>query len=225
MVRRKAAADHTRIRILQATKDLILAPDFREFSMEAVAKAAGVARLTVYYQFNSRAGLLEGLYDFIARSAHLGERIGEVFRTGNVAQQQIHLFIDVFLHFWASNREVIRRLHALGAIDSEIGQGLRARNERRRNGLRVLVDNHARMNYRYTPLQIPVMLDILHMITSFETFDALSVGDRSLEDVRKILVRMADQALGMWPPPVHPVAAPVVRIPIKSARKRRRKRR
>jgi len=226
MARRKVAADHNRLRILQAARDLLLAPDFREFSMETVAKAAGVSRLTVYYQFNSRAGLLEALYDFIARSAHLGERIGEVFRTGNVAQQQIHLFIDVFLNFWASNREVIRRLHALGAIDSEIGQGLRARNERRRNGLRVLVDDHARMNYRYTPLQIPVMLDILHMITSFETFDALSVGERSLEEVRKILVRMADQALGMWPPAAHPVATtPVVKIPIKPARKQRRKRR
>lgn len=225
LARRRIAADQNRLRILRAAKDLLLAHDFREFSMESVAKAAGVTRLTVYYQFNSRAGLLEALYDFLARSANLGERIGEVFRTGNVAQQQIHYFIDVFTHFWASNREVIRRLHGLGAVDAEIGQGLRARNERRRNALRVLVDDHVRMNYHYTALQIPVMLDILHMITSFETFDALSVGERSLEDVRKILVRMADQALGMWPPPAHPVVAPAVQLPITPARKRRRKRR
>ena len=225
LARRKVSADQTRLRILQAAKDLLLVPDFREFSMETVAKAAGVTRLTIYYQFDSRAGLLEALYDFLARSAHLGERIGEVFRTGNVAQQQIHLFIDVFMNFWASNRDVIRRLHGLAAIDAEIGQGLRARNERRRNALRMLVDDHVRMNYRYTTLQIPVMLDILYMITSFETFDALCVGERSLEDVRRILIRMADQALGMWPPPAHPVAAPVVHLPIKPKRARRRKRR
>ncbi len=225
LTRRKVSADQNRLRILQAAKDLLLAPDFREFSMETVAKAAGVTRLTIYYQFNSRAGLLEALYDFLARSANLGERIGEVFRTGNVAQQQIHLFIDVFMNFWASNRMVIRRLHGLGAIDNEVGQGLRARNERRRNGLRVLVDDHVRMNYRYVESQISVMLDILHMITSFETFDALSVGDRSLDDVRKILIRMADQALGMWPPPAHPAAAPVVQLPIKPKRARRKRRR
>ncbi len=225
LARRKVTSDQNRARILQAVKDVLRAPDFREFSMETVAKAAGVTRLTIYYQFNSRAGLLEALYDFLARSAHLGERIGEVFRTGNVAQQQIHLFIDVFMNFWASNREVIRRLHGLGAIDGEIGAGLRARNERRRNGLRVLVDDHVRMNYRYTALQIPVMLDILHMITSFETFDALCVGERSLEDVGKILIRMADQALGMWPPPAHPVVAPVVANSIKPKRTRRKKRR
>ena len=225
LARRKVAADQNRVRILHSARDLLLAPDFREFSMETVAKVAGVTRLTIYHQFNSRAGLLEALYDFLARSANLGERIGEVFRTGNVAQQQIHYFIDVFMNFWASNREVIRRLHGLGAIDSEIGQGLRARNQRRSNAIRVLVDDHVRINYRYTPFQIPVMLDILHMVTSFETFDALCVGERSLEDVRKILVRMADQALGMWPPPAHPVAAPVVKDSIKPTRARRKKRR
>src|SRR5579885_2088433 len=130
MERRQVAADVTRNRVLGAARKLLLAGDFRKLSMEAVAKAADVSRLTVYYQFDSRAGLLEALYKMIAHSGHL-QRIPDVFRYGNEPVQKIHQLIEIFVQFWASERDVIRRLHALGAIDQEIGQGLRARNERR----------------------------------------------------------------------------------------------
>ena len=139
MERRQAAADETRTRIIHAARKLLLAEDFREFSIDAVAKAADVSRLTVYYQFDSKAGLLEALYDSIAKSGHL-QRIPDVFRYGNEPVQKIHQLIEIFVQFWGSERDVIRRLHALGAIGQEIGKGLHARNERRRNALKVLVE-------------------------------------------------------------------------------------
>jgi AcrR family transcriptional regulator len=225
MARRKVAADQTRLRILQSARTLLLAPDFREFTMESVAKAAGVSRLTLYHQFESKAGLLEALYDYIAHKGHLGSGLADVFQHGNVAVDQLQRFIEVFARFWTSDRDVIRRLHGLGAIDAEIGESLRARNERRRNGLRVLVEHHARMNYQYTPLQIPVMLDILHMLTSFETFDALAIGGRSLDEVIKIIRRMALEALGMWPRPVSPYTAPPIKVaPTRQRRSRKKSR-
>ena len=187
--------------------------------MDTVAKAADVSRLTVYYQFDSKAGLLEALYDHIARNGQLG-RLPEVFREGNDPVQQLHRFMEVFVYFWASDRDVIRRLHALGEIDAEIGQGLRARNERRRNGLRVLVDHYARMYFRYAALEVAAMLDILHMLTSFETFDALAGTDRGAGSVLKIIQRMADQAIGILPRPVSPYIAP----PVKPQPRRRRSR-
>lgn len=224
MTRRQASADETRARILQASRNLLLAETFSEFTMDAVAEAADVSRLTVYYQFDSKAGLLEALYDHIARNGHLG-RLPEVFRQGNEPVQRLHNFMEVFIHFWASDRDVIRRLHAWGAIDAGIGQGLRARNERRRNGLRGLVERHAQTYFRATPPQVPVMLDILHMLTSFETFDALAGTDRGVEDVLKIIQKMADQALGILPGPVSPYTAPPSQSIIKTGRSRRRKRR
>jgi AcrR family transcriptional regulator len=220
MERRQAAADQTRVRILQAARKLLLSPDFREFTMESVAKGADVSRLTVYYQFHTKAGLLEALYNYIAKNGDLG-RLPEVFRLGNEPRQRLHNFIEVFVDFWASDRDVIRRLHALGAIDAEIGRGLRARNERRRNGLRVLLEDYNRMYYRFMPSQEPIMLDTLHMLTSFETYDALAVPGRTVEDVFKAVRKMADQAIGMWPPPISPFTAP---MPVKPERKRRRSR-
>jgi AcrR family transcriptional regulator len=41
------------------------------FSLDAIAKAADVTRLTVYNQFGSRRGLLEAVFDDIARRGRL----------------------------------------------------------------------------------------------------------------------------------------------------------
>jgi AcrR family transcriptional regulator len=220
MERRKAAVDQTRTRILQAARKLLLAEDFREFTMEAVAKAADVSRLTVYYQFDSKAGLLEALYDSIARNGHLG-RLPEVFRAGNDAVQKLYNFVEVFVDFWASDRDVIRRLHAMAVIDPEIGPGLRARNERRRNGLRVIFELYARFN-PFSPLEEPLVLDKLHMLTSFETFDALAGSGRTVQAVFQIIWKMAEQAIKFSPPPPHPIAMPSLKVPIRRRRSRSR---
>lgn len=198
LTQRQAATDHTRDRILAAAHELLTSEDFSEFTMEAVARKADVSRLTVYYQFDSKAGLLEALYNYIAKRGHI-ERLAEVFRLGNDPIQTLHDFIRVFAKFWASDRFVIRRLHALGAIDPEITKGLQARNERRRNGLRVILDRYGSSYRPLTPTQEPIALDTLHMLTSFETFDALAGRSRSLEEIAEIIRKMADHAVGFTP--------------------------
>ncbi len=203
MTQRHAAGEKTRERILLAARGLLLAENFSAFTMEAVARAADVSRLTVYYQFDSKTKLLEALYDFIARRGRM-DQLAEVFRAGNDAVVLLHNFIRVFAKFWSSDRDAIRRLHGLGAIDGEIGQGLRARNERRRKGLSVVMERYERMYLPRGPVAGPVTLDTLHMLTSFETFDALAVPGRSFEDVVAILQKMADSAIGYTPKFVPP---------------------
>jgi hypothetical protein len=101
----------------------------------------------------------------------------------------------VFVRFWASDRDVIRRLHGLAAIDAEIGEGLRARNERRLRGVRLIVDRYSHMYRPLMSVEEREAIDMLHMLTSFETFDALANG-RDLEEVVTILRRHAHHALG-----------------------------
>jgi AcrR family transcriptional regulator len=49
MERRRESADENRLRIIAAARDLLTAGDgARRFSMEEVARRAGVARMTVY---------------------------------------------------------------------------------------------------------------------------------------------------------------------------------
>lgn len=194
MVRRKAAAEKNRLRILAAARAVLLAADFSEFSMEAVARKAGVTRLTVYYQFQSKPGLLEELYNYIARRGDM-QHLAGVFRKDDDPIRALHDFVRVFAKFWASDRALIRRLHALGAIDAEIGRGLRARNERRRNGARVIVERYRRY-LSMAPREETAAVDTLHMLTSFETFDALAVKGRSLEEVVAMMQKMTDRAIG-----------------------------
>jgi len=224
MGRRKAASDANRERILAAARKLLLQENFSAFTMEAIAREADVSRLTIYYQFDSKAGLLEALYDYLAKRGHM-QRLADVFRQGDDPLQILQDFIEVFTFFWASDRDAIRRLHALGEIDAEIGAGLRARNERRRNGLKVIVDRYSHMYRQLNVIMEADTIDMLHMITSFEAFDALANG-RSFEDVLRVIRKLAYSALGYLPPvvPADPKFWPGYRDAPTARSKRRRSR-
>jgi len=58
--RRQASVDRTRRSILDAARELVAA-DGPEPSVGAIARRAGVSRLTVYSRFGSRAGLLDAI--------------------------------------------------------------------------------------------------------------------------------------------------------------------
>src|SRR6185437_4860821 len=78
--RRASAAQATRDRIIAAAVDRLSAADSSHgFSLETVARAAGVTRLTVYNQFGSRRALLEAAFDALAREGGL-HRIAEAMR-------------------------------------------------------------------------------------------------------------------------------------------------
>src|SRR3569833_4662900 len=73
---RAAAAEQTRARIVETAARLLTdQPNIAGFSLEAVAKAAGVTRPTVYNQFGSRRALLEAVFDTVAAGSGLGGRI------------------------------------------------------------------------------------------------------------------------------------------------------
>ena len=203
MVKRQVETEKNRERILAAARSLLLSEDFSEFSMEAVAQKAEVIRPTIYYQFKSKTGLLEELYNYIARRGNMQE-LAKVFRYGNDPLQHLHEFIRFFVSFWQSDRDLIRRLHGLGAIDAEIGEGLRARNERRRNGVKVIVERYERSYLPLTPIERPMAIDTLHMLTSFETFDALAWPGRSLEEIITMIQKLTYPAIRYIPKFVPP---------------------
>jgi AcrR family transcriptional regulator len=60
--------------VIEAAAAFMRANPMTAFSLESVAAAAGVTRLTVYKQFGSRGGLLEAVFDRLARAGRL-ERI------------------------------------------------------------------------------------------------------------------------------------------------------
>ncbi|MGH2353459.1 MAG: TetR/AcrR family transcriptional regulator [Chloroflexota bacterium] len=195
--RRQAAATQTRARIVAAARELLATSGgVAGFSIDAVGVQAGVARMTVYYQFGSKRGLLEALFDDLAARGEIGERLPAAFSRPEPLGALAAL-VAAFAHFWASDRLVIRRLRSLAALDTEMEQGLRARDERRRQGLRVIVGRLAARYGRPAPEAIDETVDVLHMLTSFESFDSLAGATRSPEDVAPVVLRLARAVLGL----------------------------
>src|SRR5947209_9915691 len=179
---RQAAAEQTRARIIAAARELLVAREgFSGFTIDAVARQAGVARMTVYYQFGSKLGLLEALFDDLAARGQM-QQLPAAFQQPDpvVALED---YIAVFGRFWTSDRLVIRRLRGLAALDPEVEQGLRARDEWRLRGLGVLVRRLAEQHGRPTPEALEDAVNILFMLTSFESFDALAGATRTPEEV------------------------------------------
>lgn len=141
------------------------------FGLEAVATKAGVSRVTVYNQFGSRVGLLEAVYDDIARRARIAERLGAAFRSAD-PQATLDGAVAAFIEFWKSERTVIRRLRSMAVLDVAF-KGATDRDERRVTAMRTVLLRLAAARGRH--LQDPSeCARVLAMLTSFETYETLA---------------------------------------------------
>jgi AcrR family transcriptional regulator len=175
---RTAAAAEKRDRVIEAAaRSLREDASISSFSLDNVAKAAGVTRLTVYNQFGSRRGLLEAVFDEIARQGGL-EGIADAMAIAD-PHAALDRLIEIFCAFW--NRDpAVGRLHEAMATDPEFAAALIDRNERRRRGVRVLVDRIAGKPASRRARQDAV--DTIFALTSYAMFAMLSPG-RSVDDV------------------------------------------
>ncbi len=193
---RQIATEQTRARILTAARELLLTGEaFSGFSIDAVARRADVARMTVYHQFGSKVGLLEALSDYLA--AHGGmEQLANAFRQPDPLSA-LDEYTKVFSRFWQSDRIVTRRLRALATLDPDFEQVVRARDERRREGLRVIVLRLVEKYENPAPEAVDEIINILFTLLSFETFDTLAGSTRSIVEISPVVQRLARAALGL----------------------------
>jgi|ERR1035437_1961833 AcrR family transcriptional regulator len=192
--KRQGQIDESRQRVIDAARALLAeATSYTNFTVDAVAKRADVARATVYYQFESKIGLLEALCDALAEAGHMSDLASAFMNPDPV--ESVALFIGCFGRFWNVDRLVMRRLRSLAALEEEVGIVIAARDERRRSGLSVLV---ARLNDQHLLAgEIDDATRMLFSLTSFETFDALARPDQALTDVSVTVLTMASVAWNM----------------------------
>ena len=113
-------------------------------------------------------------------------------------RQALRAFIAAFAHFWASDRLVMRRLRALAALDPDVAIVIEARDERNRTGLQILVDRIAKQSNATSPLDGATVVQVLHTLTSFETFDSLAGATQEPTEVVPLVVELAEAALAGW---------------------------
>ncbi|MFF2123275.1 TetR/AcrR family transcriptional regulator [Kitasatospora sp. NPDC058184] len=191
MGQRQAEVDETRARIVAAARAHLA--ETGGVSLDAVARRADVARATVYYQFGSKAGLLEAVCDALAEQGGMA-RLAEAFTQAD-PWAAVDRFVEVMGGFWAVDRVCTRRLRALAALDEEVGRVIADRDARRREGAAVLAGR--------LPDAPADAGRLLFVLTAFETYDALAAeaagavgGGADLAVATPAVTRLVRAALG-----------------------------
>jgi AcrR family transcriptional regulator len=166
--RRLAATAATRKKIIDAARALLAESAGESFSIDAIAERADVARMTVYYQFKSKAGLLEALFDDFAQRANM-RQMRKVFEETDVSKS-LAILVDVFCHLWDTEGTLVRRLTALAALDPEVDLALRERGNWRREALANILQRLPTRRYK------DELVEMLYVLTSFEAYEMLKTA-------------------------------------------------
>src|ERR1700761_3719474 len=186
--KRREAIDQSRQQVLAAARSLLAEPGGSAFTVDAVARRADVARATVYYQFGSKSGLLEAVCDHLDDLGGL-DGLPAAF-TDPDPRHGLDVFVGCFGRFWAADRAATRRLRALAVLDPEVGAVITARDQRRRDGLAVLIGRLPGQ-----PADPDHAVRVLTALTSFEMFDVLAGPDQDLTTVTPDVLRLAAATL------------------------------
>lgn len=172
---RAAASEAKRQAVIEAAAAFMRVNPMTAFSLESVAAAAGVARLTVYKQFGSRGGLLEAVFDHLARNGRLQSVADAV--TDPDPREGLMRLVEVFCDFWSGDAAV-GRLHDAMATDPELARALSERNERRRRAVGALLE---RMQASAPADRRRDAVDLIFALTSCPMFRLLSAGRSAAE--------------------------------------------
>ena len=193
---RQRTVEAGRERIVAAARELLEDDAAEGFSIDAVARRAGVARMTVYNQFESKAGLLEALFDSLALQGPL-TGMAEIFKQPDPVVA-LDAYVALFGRFWTLNRRTHRRLRAAAMHDEELAAAIASRNERRRRGVAELVRRFADRARPVVPAD-----DVVHVIfvlLSFDTFDAIAGPMRTPDAVVPTIRQLIMAALNVSAP-------------------------
>jgi AcrR family transcriptional regulator len=192
---RAEAAEQTRRRILDAVYHRLPTVPTQPVSVDQVARAAGVARSTVYLIFGSRAGL------FDAVAADLMQRGGFEHVLTAVAhpdaREHLRRGIRASCEYFAAHRDVHRVLFSTTTFDPQATAGAVQRSEARRTGgMAYLAQRLAEQAILRPEVSADDAAHILWLITSFDAFDLLYTGrGLPVDEVARLLVTTAEHTL------------------------------
>jgi len=192
-IERQRTVEAGRERIVDAARELLEDDEAEGFSIDAVARRAGVARMTVYNQFESKAGLLEALFDSLALRGPIAS-MADVFTIPDplVALEE---YVALFGRFWTSSRRTHRRLRAAAMHDEELAAAIASRNERRRKGVAEII---RRLGDDVRPVvSREEAANVVYVLLSFDTFDAIAGPTRTPADIVPTVRQLVRAVLGL----------------------------
>jgi AcrR family transcriptional regulator len=172
----------TRARILDAATRLARERGPDGYSMDVLAKEAGVARATVYEHFRSKRAVLDALAQSAASAVALDAPRPV---DGDPLRALRDMLSDVCRH-WSAHEVEMRELQRICALTgtNHIGNAIDG------DTLRSLVDELARAGQLRTVWSRDEAVDALAVLTSFATYEQLR-EDRAPDQVEGVLAKLA----------------------------------
>jgi AcrR family transcriptional regulator len=186
---RAMGAQHTRERIVTAVRELMREQRFHESTVEQVAERAGVSRATVYQHFRSRIDLV----DAICETFDANPALIELRRAIMLPDPQAALVrtIALAMRFWESEDAILSGLYGVVAIDPAARDLVDRQRADRRGEMRRLAQRlHATGTLR-AGISAARALDVLMVLTSYETYRELREAGRSAKRLTAELETMA----------------------------------
>jgi AcrR family transcriptional regulator len=192
---RAESSEATRRRILDALEDRLREAPTQPVSVDEIAVRASVARGTVYLVFGSRAGLFDAL------ATDLWDRAGLAQLTEAVAHadalEHLRRGFRAGTAIFAALRDVAVALFSMSALDPESVGGAMVRLEQRRwGGMQYLAGRLAEQDRLRADVTVEEAADVLWMLASFGSFDALYTGrGMTADEVARVLAATAERTL------------------------------
>jgi AcrR family transcriptional regulator len=173
----------TRSRIVDAAARLTRDRGPNGFSMDVLAKEAGVARATVYEHFRSKRSVLDELATSTARSVVIEGNQSITTEPLVALRDMLH---DVCRH-WYEHEETMRGLRTLSALTGgeQTGDGVDEKH------LRELIEALVAARQLRAHWSVEEAVDALAALTSYSTYERLRRGPRSPEQVEGVLAKLA----------------------------------
>ncbi len=178
--KRQAGVDRTRAAVLAAARELVAAGGGSNLSVGAVARRAGVSRLTIYNRFGSRSELLRA----VAGEAHR-RTLPPAVRGTEDPRQELRDRIAAACATWSSDPALFRALPAVTSGGDPAALKDRA-----------LAERLAAADQLRPGCSLKEAEDVIGALTSFAVFDRLHQdGRRSPAAVVEILMRLGGAIL------------------------------
>jgi AcrR family transcriptional regulator len=169
--KRHATVQDTRERIIDGASELFAQDAFFRVSLEDVAHRAGVARATVYYQFESKFGLLDAV--IAAMVDRTGRTRTQRAREHPNAALAVRLYVKEVVAFLAQEEPLLRNIYGLAAIETETGRVIGRWDLLRKELLAWLVKRLSDQGRLRSGVSQQQAVDVLWMLTSFRSFAQL----------------------------------------------------
>lgn len=169
--KREQAAEHTRLRILEAARSLLSEGSYQDISVDEIAEKSGVARATVYLQFGSKLGVLEATVDYIDRLGLKDLFAAVAGASGPV--DALHKAIPLALAFDHANARLFRTFRAQAVSDQDFRAVLQGRLQLRRQDIKRVIEWLRREGKLTDGWSVDEAADYVVTITGFHVYDEL----------------------------------------------------